>query len=290
MVDLEIIRGLQLIRNPFFDWLFYIITYVGDQYFFIVIAVVIYWTISKKFAHRFALMYMIASLFTFVLKNIFKRPRPYTEAGITVPFEYYTTGYSMPSGHATAAGVLGYAALKSKKQTGYRWLGYIAIAIMILVPFTRMYLGQHYLSDVIVGLVVGLGFAYGIDKLIDLMGDKEEWWTFILFPIVPVMMILFLDYDLYVAAGAYVGFAVGYFVEKRYVKFVVKATFWIQVLKVVGGLVIVLGIKEGLGWLFPDMLIFDFIRYLLIGVWVALGAPYVFKICMKKSLKKHSMN
>ncbi len=283
MIDLEIIKGIQLIRNPFFDWLFYIITYIGDQYFFIIVAVIIYWTMNKKFAHRFALMYMIASLFSFILKNVFKRPRPYSEAGVTVPFDYYTSGYSLPSGHATAAGVLGYTGLKVAKKQKLKWLSYVAIAIMILVPFSRMYLGQHYLSDVILGLVVGLGFAYFIDKLIDLMGDKEEWWTFILMPIVPVVMILFPDHDLFVAAGAYVGFAAGYFVEKRYVKLDVKAPFWTQVLKVIVGLVIVLGIKEGLKFIFPELLIFDFIRYLLIGVWAALGAPYVFKLCMKTS-------
>ena len=283
MLDLNIIKGLQTITNPVFDWLFYILTYIGDQYFFIILAVIIYWTINKKFAHRFALMYMIASLFSFILKNVFKRARPYEEIGVTVPFDYYTSGYSMPSGHATAAGVLGYVGLKVGKQSGKKWISYVAIAVMIIVPFTRMYLGQHYLSDVLVGLAVGLGFAYLIDKLIDLMGDKEEWWTFVLLPIVPVVMILFPDHDLFVAAGAYVGFAVGYFVEKRYVKFDVKASFWIQVIKVVSGIIVVLLIKEGLKFIFPEILIFDFLRYLLIGVWAALGAPYVFKLCMKKS-------
>ena len=283
MIDLNIIKAIQTIRNPLFDWLFYGLTYIGDQYFFIVVAVIIYWTVNKKFAHKFALMYMIASLFTFVFKHIFQRPRPYEEIGITVPFEYYTSGYSMPSGHATASGILGYSGLKVGKALHKKWLGYIGIAVMVIVPFTRMYLGQHYLSDVIVGLIIGLGFAYLLDKLIDLMKDKEELWTLVLLPVVPIVMILFPDHDLFVAAGAYVGFAVGYFVEKRYVKFDVKATFWMQVLKVLAGLAIVLGIKEGLKFLFPDMLIFDFIRYLLIGVWAALGAPYVFKVCMKTS-------
>lgn len=283
MLDLNIVKGIQLIRNPFFDWLFYIITYIGDQYMFIVVAVVIYWTINKKLAHKFALTYLVASLFTFILKSVFQRPRPYTESGVTVPFDYYTTGFSMPSGHATAAGVLGYTALNQKRKTGYQWLGYVGIAILVLVPLSRIYLGQHYLSDVIVGLIIGLGFAYGMDKLIDLIGNKEEWWTFILLPIVPVMMILFPSHDLFVAAGAYVGFAGGYFIEKRYVKYDVKAPFWIQVLKVFAGIAIVLGIKEGLSLVFPDVLIFDFIRYLLIGVWAAVGAPYVFKLCTKTS-------
>ena len=283
MLDLEIIRGLQTITNPLFDWIFYILTYIGDQYFFIVLAVIIYWTMNKKFAHRFALMYMIASLFSFILKNIVKRARPYDEAGVTVPFDYHTTGYSMPSGHATAVGAMGYAGLKVSKQTGKSWLMYVSMIMMIVVPFTRMYLGQHYLSDVVVGLVIGLGFAYLIDKLVDLMGDKEEWWTFVLLPVAVIFMIIFPDHDLFVAAGAYAGFAIGYFVEKRYVKFDVKATFWIQVLKVVSGIIVVLLIKEGLKFVFPEMLLFDFFRYVLIGVWAALGAPYVFKLWLKQS-------
>lgn len=282
MLDLNIIKAIQTISNSFLDWLFYIITFIGDQYFFILVAVVIYWTINKKFAHRFAMMYLIASLFMFVFKSVFKRPRPYTEAGVTVPFDYYTTGYSFPSGHATASGVLGYTACKGYKHTHFKWLKYVGIAIMILVPFSRMYLGQHYLSDVLVGLLIGIGFAYLIDYWIDHMHDKEELWTFILVPIVPVAMILFPEHDLFVAAGAYMGFAIGYFVEKRYVKFDVKTTLIKQVIKVVVGLIGVLLIKEGLGLILPDVLMFDFLRYLLIGVWVAVGAPYVFKLWLKQ--------
>ncbi|HPG42915.1 MAG TPA: hypothetical protein PLJ98_03805, partial [Acholeplasmataceae bacterium] len=77
--------------------------------------------------------------------------------------------------------------------------------------------------------------------------------------------------------GGFVGFAVGYYVEKRWIKFDVKAVWWIQIIKVVFGLAIAFLIKEGLKVVFPEKIFFDFIRYLLIGVWAACGAPFIFK-------------
>jgi undecaprenyl-diphosphatase len=73
-----------------------------------------------------------------------------------------------------------------------------------------------------------------------------------------------------------------------YVKFEVKAVWWIQVIKVIFGLVIAFAIKEGLKFVFPDEIFFDFIRYTLIGVWAALGAPFVFKHVIPHLQKKVS--
>jgi hypothetical protein len=82
------------------------------------------------------------------------------------------------------------------------------------------------------------------------------------------------------------GFAIGYFVEKRYIGYHVKNTNLNQVLKVLIGVVIALIIKEGFKLVFPDELIFDFIRYFLIGGWAAAGAPYMFKYVFKKNIQK----
>ena len=56
-MDLNIIKAFQSIQNPILDWFFYITTNLGDQYAFIVVAVILYWTYNKKFAHKFALTF-----------------------------------------------------------------------------------------------------------------------------------------------------------------------------------------------------------------------------------------
>jgi membrane-associated phospholipid phosphatase len=276
-MDMSILRGIQSLRNPFFDWFFYIITQIGDQYVFILVAVIIYWTVSKTFAHKFVFAFIFSAAINSGLKAVFKRVRPFYYPGVEVEPHWITSGYSFPSGHAQAAGVLGYTANHVSKYTKYGWLKYVGLAIMILVPLSRVYLGQHFPSDVIVGVLLAYLFAHVAFKAVDLMGDDEHIYTLMLAPLFIILMFFVRNHDLYIAAGGFVGFAVGYYLEKRFVQFDVKAVLWIQIVKVVFGLIIAFAIKEGFKFIFPDALFFDFVRYLLIGVWAALGAPYVFK-------------
>jgi undecaprenyl-diphosphatase len=121
-------------------------------------------------------------------------------------------------------------------------------------------------------------------NLIDKMNDKEEIYTLFILPILVILMIFVKNHDLYIAAGGFMGFAVGYFVEKRYIGYNVKDKNLNQVLKVIIGVVIALIIKEGFKLVFPEVLIFDFFRYLLIGGWAACGAPYMFKYVFKNNI------
>jgi membrane-associated phospholipid phosphatase len=285
-MDLSIIEAFQAIRNPLLDWFFYISTNFGDQYAFIIVAVILYWTYDKKYAHKFALTFMISAMVNSGLKEIFKRPRPFTEDGIEPPFGYETTGYSFPSGHAQASGVLGYTAYDLYKKHKINWIKWVGLFIIIVVPLSRVYLAQHYVSDVLVGVILSVAISIAMFKLIDKMNDKEEIYTLYILPILIILMIFVKNHDLYIAAGGFMGFAIGYFVEKRYIGYHVKNTNLNQVLKVLIGVVIALIIKEGFKLVFPDELIFDFIRYFLIGGWAAAGAPYMFKYVFKKNIQK----
>lgn len=276
-MELEIIRWIQQLRNPVFDFLFYVITQFGDQIVFIVIALVLYWTIDKKLAHHFVFAFMISALINTLLKVSFKRIRPFYYQGISSEEAWRTTGYSFPSGHAQASGVIGFTAFHEAKSRQSTWLNVVGWLFIILVPFSRMYLGQHFLSDVIVGVLLAYFLAYLSFKLVDLMKDDEHIYTLMLAPLFILALFFTKNHDIYIAAGGFVGFAVGYYVEKRYIHFDVKAIWWIQIIKVIMGLAIVFAIKEGLKIIFPDRLIFDFIRYMLIGGWAAIGAPLVFK-------------
>lgn len=89
------------------------------------------------------------------LKNLIQRPRPTLEE----PLVQLTT-YSFPSGHAVASTVF-YGALCAlvfvhARTPVLRWLAALAgVAMVLLVSFSRVYLGAHYLSDVVAGMAVG---------------------------------------------------------------------------------------------------------------------------------------
>jgi membrane-associated phospholipid phosphatase len=88
-------------------------------------------------------------------KNYFHRIRP-------VDYSYYhETSYPFPSGHATVAlafyGMLFYTIIRNSKKSSLkmRWTGFSLIWILLL-GFSRIYLGVHNLSDVLAGYSLGL--------------------------------------------------------------------------------------------------------------------------------------
>lgn len=89
-----------------------------------------------------------------VLKLLFQHPRP-TEAIIAIP-----DSYSFPSGHAVAASAL-YITLAliaghgERRQRPRRVLIGSGVTIAVLVAWSRVYLGVHYFSDVVGGLLLG---------------------------------------------------------------------------------------------------------------------------------------
>jgi undecaprenyl-diphosphatase len=88
------------------------------------------------------------------LKLLFQHPRP-TEAIIAIP-----DSYSFPSGHAVAASALYItlaliAAQNERRQRPRRIIVATGVSIAVLVAWSRVYLGVHYFSDVIGGLLLG---------------------------------------------------------------------------------------------------------------------------------------
>jgi membrane-associated phospholipid phosphatase len=89
------------------------------------------------------------------LKNLFERPRPV----VPEPLVHLTT-YSFPSGHAVAStllyGALCALVLRHVRSPGWRIATVaLAMAMVLLVSFSRVYLGAHYASDVLAGIAVG---------------------------------------------------------------------------------------------------------------------------------------
>ena len=90
----------------------------------------------------------VTAVFVLVLKFIIQRPRPEGDWG-----QVYRRSdpHSFPSGHAARATMLTVIMILS----GYFWIGLIMIVWTILVDISRIKLGVHYLSDIIVGTLIG---------------------------------------------------------------------------------------------------------------------------------------
>lgn len=285
--DLSIIKWLQdNLRSNFMDFLMNLLTHLGDMYIFTLIVVIIYWAIDKRFAYKFAIAFIASAAVNAGLKNIFMRNRPFLEEGVT-SISKETHGTSFPSGHSQASGVIYYSL--NNEYGKNRYLKIFSYFVLIIVPFTRMYLGQHYLTDVLFGAIIGILVTIGMFKLFEIMKDKEHIYPLFAIPIFLVLMVILHNKgysnakDIFVAGGGYIGFTLGYAIEKLYVKHDVSTTILNRILKVVGGLVIVLGSYFLLKTVFPEQsLIFDSIRYFLIAIIASCLVPYLFTLVFKE--------
>lgn len=108
-------------------------------------------------AYEVAGSFLIASATTLVAKKIINRPRPYLTYPNDIHPDIYETDPSFPSGHVSAA----FATAASVSLQYKKW--YVTVPMYAWgagVAYSRMYLGQHYPSDVVAGAAVGIGSAY----------------------------------------------------------------------------------------------------------------------------------
>jgi len=167
--ELQIIRWLQSIRNAFLDNLFEFFTLFGEELVVIAVLGGIYWCVNKKVGERLAITVFISLGINSLLKIIFMRPRPFMADDSIINLRPETSGgYSMPSGHAQSASTVFFGLYQFFKK---RYLLIVAIVITVLVAISRMYIGVHYLSDVLVGGLLGILIAYLMYRWI---GKKEN--------------------------------------------------------------------------------------------------------------------
>lgn len=101
---------------------------------------------------------LTAEATTWGLKHLIARPRPLETFHAVVE-----TSFSFPSGHATTAafifGLIGYlATTHTTSKTNKRWIIILTCLCILLIDVSRIYLGVHYLSDVLVGNIIGGSF------------------------------------------------------------------------------------------------------------------------------------
>lgn len=116
---------------------------------------------KREYFLPFAVTVLGSQISEFILKRIFQRPRPTNGA-------FHEDSFSFPSGHAVVAmafyGFLMYFLWQNVANKFWRnALMFLGTAIILLVSLSRLYLGLHFFTDVLVGLVVGaLWLAIGI--------------------------------------------------------------------------------------------------------------------------------
>ena len=161
--DEAVIKWMGAHHSPLVDKVMIEVTALGTgtTVLMIVAIAALFLTLTQ---HKYsAILLLVATTGGLVLNGVlklgFERPRP----SIFVPV-VHTVSSSFPSGHAMSSaivyGTVAYLAARLHRRRWARWLVMMfALVVIALISLSRMYLGVHYPSDVLAGVIIGLAWA-----------------------------------------------------------------------------------------------------------------------------------
>ena len=319
-MDINYLLLLQNFREAtggMLDAFFEIVTKLGETTYVLLFLGAVYWCIDKEKG-----IFMMFALYTNRIANGFLKItacvyRPWIrDARITpVPGAMAdATGYSFPSGHtANAASVWGSAAVLKNKNSKFPTALKVFFGVLVFViAFSRNYLGVHTPQDVVVALVLAAVIIFLVSKLTATLekNPNADIWVLIAGAAICALLIVYAalkkypaDYDAdgkiivdgakmaldsYKNAGMGLGFLVGWFVERRFIKFSTDVSVVERVARFIPLSVIYLLLDEYMAdfvGLFASGGAAKAITQFLLVLYFSAGAPLLMKLADK--LIKH---
>lgn len=262
---MQLLYALESIRVPWLDAVMSAITHLGEEAVFMVAALLAFWCISKRHGYYLLAVGFAGTVLNQFLKLLFRIPRPWvldSDFTIVESARAEATGYSFPSGHTqNAVGTFGGMALFTRR----RWVRVAAIAAAVLVPFSRMYLGVHTPLDVGVAAITAVILLLALYPVM----ERSESQPRIMAALIGGMLLLSVGYLLFVLLyhfpadvdadnlahgvenawkllGATVGLLAAWWMDVKLIHFDTHAVWYVQIIKMVVGLTLLVAIKAGL--------------------------------------------
>jgi membrane-associated phospholipid phosphatase len=294
--------------SPALDAVMHALSFFGTEDFFLLLVPFIFWCVDSGFGARLLFLVVTSDFVNGLLKWVFHLPRPYWVDSRVKALESEIS-YGLPSGHTQSATVgWGYLAVRVNRW----WMWLIAALVIMGVALARVYLGMHFLGDVMGGLIAGLivlvafvlieprvtrwiaskpigvqittAFVASLAMIVVMLivrsaiggiVDPIEWAQ-LGAPIAPRNLDLLIS-DAAIVFGAGAGLAL----LKRSGGFNARGPWSKRIARLVLGLIILIALRFGLGAIFPrepelSGAIFRYVRYVIIALWATWLAPWVF--------------
>jgi membrane-associated phospholipid phosphatase len=130
---------------------FRLVSMLGYEEFYMLAMPLLYWSLDSVLGLRMAILLLLSNGLNMALKIVFHAPRPYwLDARVKGYFAEDT--YGIPSGHAQNAAVLWGLLATTRSKTWEKWM---LVGLIFLIGFSRLYLGMHFLTDILAGWLIG---------------------------------------------------------------------------------------------------------------------------------------
>ena len=279
--ELQFLQWLESIRTSFLTTLFEGITILGEETLVILLVVALWFAVDSRLAQKVFFVTICSTGLNGIVKNFAKVPRPF-DKGITAVRQETATGFSFPSGHTQSFSTWSTLfAIKHKKK----WLTALVATLIVLVAFSRLYLGVHYPSDVIVGAAFGVGIAFLGNYLFERVKDVKKLYLALLILFAPfIIYFLIVAHERFAgffkAFGMIVGLTLIAFLQEKSKPLSYDVAWWKKLLRIVIGVALAFALKEGLkifetGALHVD-LVLDALRYFVVVFAVGYFCPFLF--------------
>jgi len=273
----DLILNLQEHHNLFTEIFFRAVSFLGAPEFFFILLGFFYWTFNKKTGEFLGLTLGVATTLNNILKGLFLLERPIVahENDVKNIRRIPPKGTSFPSGHAQGS-VSMFSAVARYQGTYLLW--FLAALVMVLMGLSRMFLGMHYLQDVVVGSLIGVATALVLYHFFDKFRHDEKklhlFYVIVLLLLLPGAFFVGVE-DFFRRYGLLVGFMVAVFIEKRFIdfstvippkwkvfRFVTGSVFTVSVLVLLGAFVDAFGLSADA----PLKDALDFLHFFLVSI------------------------
>lgn len=288
------------------------LTFLGSEDFFFLVLPLIYWSVDASLGLKVGFILALSNNLHLILKLSFADPRPYWVSARVKAFTAEGT-FGTPSGHAQNAMALwGIMASGVRK----RWAWIAAFTLAFLIGFSRIYLGVHFVHNVLAGWLIGSLLLWAVMRLWNPVAawlkEKTLGQQFVI-PFVVSLIFLAIGLwsaarldgysfpeewrenalragplpepvsieDLLTSAGSLFGLAAGAAWIASRGGYQTTGPVEKRALRYVIGLIGILIFWFGLGQVFPRdesliSYVLRYFRYTLVGFWVTAGAPWLF--------------
>lgn len=271
---METIGFLQSFASPALDVFAQAISDLGSERGYIALLLIAYLGWDAKIGQRAGVYLLLAFTLNYHLKDLFATSRPFVFDADVYRSSEENLGPGFPSGHAQGATAFwGYLAVRAQKL----WFWVLAASIVVLISWSRVYLGLHFPIDVIGGILIGAGVvaaARGIDRASRRV--SIPWWAAVGAGVVLPLLVNVLVPPPGDESGLLMGGLAAFLTAPLFWQHRVPAAWWRRLGMVLLGLVIAFTLLTVSSLVMPEDVkrhgVGGFLRYFLLGyagLWLA---------------------